>query len=412
MSTPIRFDIAAHDRRSRARAGVLTTPHGVVHTPALCPVATQATVKSLAPDELRDLGAELVLVNAYHLNLRPGADLVAKLGGLHSFMAWDGPLMTDSGGWQVFSLGFALEHGVGKIAGLFPDEGDTRVRARGQRPRLTRVDADGVTFTSHIDGSRHRFSPEISIGVQERLGADLILAFDECTSPLHDEGYTAEALTRTHRWAQRCLDARTRSDQALLGIVQGGAFEELRRESAAFIGGLPFDGFAVGGSLGRSKEDMRRVLDWTVPLFAEDRPRHLLGIGEPEDIFDAVERGIDTFDCVSPTRLARHGMLYTPDGRIAIRNAQFQQDFRPVDSDCLCYTCRHFSRAYLRHLFVAEELLGYRLATIHNLAFMLGLLERIRDSIRQGELAEMRRGFAARWGRAEVTIGGQTRDAP
>lgn len=393
------FEVHAVDRTSSARVGRLITPHGAVRTPALCPVATQAALKSLTPDEARDVGTELILVNAYHLYLRPGAETVAAHGGLHRFMGWDGPIMTDSGGWQVFSLGFGLEHGVGKIAGMFPDEDRPRRPARGQRPRLTRVDEDGVTFTSHIDGSTHRFTPEISIRVQEQLGADIILAFDECTSPLHDEAYTAQALERTHRWARRCLAAHTRADQAIYGIVQGGAYERLRRASAMEIGSLPFDGFAIGGSLGRTKEDMRRVLEWTIPLLPPDRPRHLLGIGEPVDIFDSVERGIDTFDCVTPTRLARHGTLYTPEGTIAITNAGFREDFRPVEPGCPCYTCAHFSRAYLRHLFVAGELLAYTLATIHNLAFILGLMRRIQEAIPAGALADLRAEFTARWDR-------------
>ncbi len=396
----ISFALRASDPKSRARLATLTTPHGPVETPALCPVATQASIKSLTPDEVKDLGAELILANAYHLYLRPGAGLIAEHGGLHRFMAWDGPIMTDSGGWQVFSLGFGLEHGVGKIASMFPDEDEDRRPVRGQRPRMTRVDADGVTFTSHIDGSTHRFTPEISIAVQEQLGADLILAFDECTSPLHDAKYTAEALERTHRWARRCLDARTRADQALLGIVQGGPFEELRRQSAAEIAALPFDGYAIGGSLGKSKEEMRHVLDWTVPALSDERPRHLLGIGEPEDIFDGVERGIDTFDCVTPTRLARHGTLYTPEGLISIRNAIYREDFAPVDPACGCYTCSHFTRAYLRHLFVAGELLAYTLATIHNLAFILGLMRRVREAIPLGALGEVRAEFSSRWRKA------------
>lgn len=396
----ISFDVQAE--HGAARAGVLRTPHGDVHTPVLCPVATQATVKSLDPGELREVGAEIVLANAYHLYLRPGADIVAHFGGLHRFMAWDGPLVTDSGGWQVFSLGFGIEHGVGKIAGIFPDEDQPRQRARGQKPRLTKIDEDGVTFTSHIDGSLHRFTPEISISIQERLGADLILAFDECTSPLHDERYTAQALDRTHRWAKRCLDARSRSDQALLGIVQGGPFEALRRESARFIGGLGFEAFAIGGSLGRSKDDMRAILEWTISELPGERPRHLLGIGEPADIFDAVERGVDMFDCVAPTRHARHGALYTPDGRLMIHNARFREDFTPIDPDCRCYTCANFTRAYLRHLFMADELLGYRLATIHNLAFILGLVGRIRSGIVSGALADVRREFEARWERTRT----------
>lgn len=394
------FTIEATD--GAARAGTLHTPHGDVPTPAFAAVGTQAAVKALAPDDLRAAGVDVVLANTYHLYLRPGAETVARLGGLARFMSWHGPTMTDSGGFQVFSLGFGLEHGVGKIASMFPDEGDAPGRlppARPRNERLTRVDDDGVTFVSHLDGSRHRFTPEISIRVQESLGADILLAFDECTSPLHDHAYTREALGRTHRWAVRCLEAH-RTGQALYGIVQGGAYPDLREESARFIGGLPFDGFAVGGSLGRSKADMHRVLDWTLPLLPQARPRHLLGIGDVEDLFEGVARGIDTFDCVGPTRLARNGaLLLRPAAgggprnrfRLNIRNAAHAHDDGPVDPGCRCYTCRTFSRAYLRHLFRAGELLAFRLATLHNLTVMTDLMRDIRAAVRAGELEALRR---------------------
>jgi queuine tRNA-ribosyltransferase/7-cyano-7-deazaguanine tRNA-ribosyltransferase len=367
------------------------------------PVGTLATVKSLTPDDLRELGAELVLANTYHLYLRPGPDLVASLGGLHNFMAWPRPILTDSGGYQVFSLGFALEHGVGKLAKTFPGE-EARAPRQPLRARLTRIDEAGVTFTSHVDGSTHRLTPERSIEIQEKLGADIILAFDECTSPLSSYEYTREATERTHRWAVRCLDAKRHADQALFGIVQGGEYRDLREASARFVGGLPFPGFAIGGSLGKSKEDMHRILEWVAPLLPEDRPRHLLGIGEPDDLFECVERGVDMFDCVGPTRLGRHGVLYTPDGRLSIRNATYKTDPLPPDPECDCYTCRHFSRAYLRHLFVAEELLGYRLATIHNLRFVLSLLRRIRASICDGSFAELKASILARY-RGEASGG-------
>lgn len=396
--TAIRFETIKTSADSRARLGRLVTPHGVLETPGFLVVGTQATVKGVTPDELRQVGAQAVLANTYHLYLRPGAELIARLGGLGRFMAWDGPTVTDSGGYQVFSLGWGLEHGVGKVIGMFPEEDGGRRRAgRGQRPRLMRVDDDGVTFTSHIDGSTHRLTPELSIRVQELLGADLILAFDEPTSPLHDYQYTAQALERTHRWALRCLEAKTREDQALIGIVQGGAFEELRRESARFIAGLPFEGFAIGGSLGKSKREMLDVLEWTIPLLPEERSRHLLGIGEPEDLFAAIERGVDLFDCVAPTRHGRHGVVYTSTGRMNVSAAAYREDPAPIEAGCGCYTCRHFSRAYLRHLFAAEELLAYTLASLHNLYFVLGLLAEARAAIRDGRLAEVRERFLARY---------------
>lgn len=378
-------------RLGRARVGRLKTPHGAVETPAFFPVGTQATVKTLTPDEITAIGAQAILANTYHLFLRPGAELVEKLGGLHRFMGWSGTIMTDSGGYQAFSLGFALEHGVGKIAKIFP--GSAEAPARPARKRLATIDERGVEFASHLDGSRHLLTPELSIQVQQQLGADLILAFDECTSPLSDKDYTRAAMERTHRWALRCLEAWTAPHQGLYGIVQGGAYEDLREQSARFIGELPFFGLAIGGSLGRSKADMHQVLEWTIPLLPEAKPRHLLGIGEPEDLFECVERGIDTFDCVAPTRLARHGGLYTARGRLNIQKASYREDSSPIEEGCLCDTCRRFSRAYLRHLFVADEILGYRLATVHNLHFILNLMARIRQSIVEGRFLQLKRDF-------------------
>lgn len=397
----ISFQIENQLAGARGRTGRLGTPHGEVLTPAFMVVGTQAAVKGVAPWELRELGAQIVLANTYHLYLRPGSELVAELGGLHRFMAWDGPLITDSGGYQVFSLGFGLEHGVGKLVGMFPDEGpragERPRRRRGQPARLTRVDDEGVAFTSHIDGSRHRLTPEDSIRIQEQLGADIILAFDEPTSPLHDEAYTAQALERTHRWARRCLEAHKPGDQALFGIVQGGAFRRLREESAAFVAKLPFEGFAIGGSLGRSKADMHAVLDWSMPALPDERPRHLLGIGEPQDLFECIERGIDLFDCVAPTRYARHGVLYTRAGKLNITNAAFTADAEPIDAKCPCYTCANFSRAYLRHLFLADELLAYTLASLHNLLFIVGLVKAIREAIEQERFGELKRDWLERY---------------
>ncbi len=394
---PLSFSIEARLPGVDGRAGTLALPHGTVETPAFMVVGTQATIKSLTPAEVRGLGTQMILGNAYHLYLRPGAAIVEEFGGLHNFMSWDGPILTDSGGFQVFSLGFALEHGVGKIAKIFPGEG-TQAPKRAQRPKLTRIDDEGVTFTSHLDGSTHRFTPEISIGIQQQLGADVIVAFDECTSPLHDHAYTARALDRTHRWADRCLTAWTRrDDQALFGIVQGGAYQDLRLRSAEFFAARSFPGYCIGGSLGKDKADMRAILDWTLPILPDERPRHLLGIGEPEDLFAAIERGIDLFDCVAPTRLARHGALYTATGRLQIKGARYTRDQGPIEQGCECYTCQRFSRGYLRHLFHAGETLALRLASLHNLHFIVNLVRDIRVSILDGTFATFRDTFLARY---------------
>jgi tRNA-guanine transglycosylase len=379
---------------------VLHTSHGSVETPFFCVVGTAGAVKGVTPDELRALGAGVLLANTYHLFLRPGAEVVAHLGGLHHFMGWHGPIVTDSGGFQVFSLGSGIEHGVGKQIGMFPgdDPPPTGRRPRGQEARLVRVDEDGAAFTSHIDGSRQRLTPEISMAAQEALGSDVVLAFDEPTSPLHDAAYTLAAMQRTHRWATRCLAARTRSDQALYGIVQGGAFEDLRSASASYIGRLPFDGVAIGGSLGKSKADMHAVLDWSLPRVPQHWPRHLLGIGEPEDLFSCVALGVDQFDCVAPTRLGRHGQLYTSTGRLLVTRPEYAQDAAPIDEACGCYTCStRFSRGYLRHLFAANELLAYTLASLHNLWFILDLMRRIREAVRGDYLSKLRDEFLSRY---------------
>jgi tRNA-guanine transglycosylase len=393
-------------RQGAARGGRLVTSHGAIETPAFVAVGTQGTVKSLAPEDVRAAGTQAIFANTYHLYLRPGAETVAALGGLHRWMGWPGPLMTDSGGFQVFSLGAGITHGVGKIASMFPgdDAAAGARRRRGDGRPLVEVTEDGVRFRSHLDGSSHWFSPERSIELQRLLGADMILTFDECTSPLHDHDYTRQAMERTHRWALRCLEAFQGSTpghghrQALYGIIQGGAYEDLREASTRTIAALPFDGLAIGGSLGRSRADMHRVLEQTVPLLPPDTPRHLLGIGEIPDIFEIVERGIDTFDCVAPTRMARNGALLarTVDGRrlprfrINLRNARYHDDPGPPVADCCCYTCQQFSRSYLHHLFRSNELLAYRLATLHNLAFLNGLLADIRDALRTGTFERLK----------------------
>ena len=387
-----------------ARTGELVTAHGTVRTPAFVAVATRASVKGVEPAVLTELGLEIVIANTYHLHLRPGEDVIASLGGLHGFSGWRGPTMTDSGGFQVFSLGAGKEHGVGKVASIFP--GEERAPRRIDGPPLVRLTEHGAWFRSVVDGSEHTFTPESVIAIERKLGADIILPLDECTSPLHDHAYTKAAMERTHRWARRALEAfRLLADdialpnpsQELFGIVQGGAFEDLRRESARVIGEMGFDGFAIGGSLGRSKDDMWRVLDWTIPMLPRDKARHLLGIGEIEDIFAAVARGVDTFDCAAPTRMARNGSVFlrgAPRHRIHLRNAAYRLDDRPIDPTCDCPTCARHSRAYLQHLCRSGELAYYRLATLHNVRFLTRLLDDIRAAIAEDRLAAL----AAEWG--------------
>jgi queuine tRNA-ribosyltransferase len=358
------FDLLSQDDASAARLGRFHTPHGVFETPVFAPVGTQATVKAMKPTDLVELGATLILSNTYHLFLRPGDELIRDLGGLHSFMGWDGPILTDSGGFQVFSLS------------------NTR-----------KIDEDGVTFQSHLDGSKHRFTPEKSITIQENLGADIIMMFDECPPP-DDYDYVRESLARTHSWAERCLEAKTRDDQALFGIVQGGIFPDLRAESAQFLTGLDLPGYAVGGlAVGETKAEMVSTLDALHPLLPQDKPRYLMGVGAPDDLVRGVLRGIDMFDCVLPTRLARHGSAMIAGGRLNLRNAQYESDGQPLDTMCGCYTCSHFSRAYLRHLVKANEILGHILLSTHNLFFLLDLMNEIRKAIRKEELAEFARDF-------------------
>jgi queuine tRNA-ribosyltransferase/7-cyano-7-deazaguanine tRNA-ribosyltransferase len=380
LNMPSFFRILKKSRRSQARLGVIKTPHGQIHTPAFLPVATQATVKSLTPDDLREIGFEALLCNTYHLYLRPGHKAIEKLGGLHKFMNWSGPIVTDSGGFQVFSLGTALEHGVGKIVGFFPGRIDRPEKP--VKPKLAKIDEEGVEFRSHLDGSLHRLTPQKSIQIQESLGADIILAFDECTSPLDDYQYTKRAMERTHRWAEICLKAKQRKDQALFGIIQGGQWRDLRVKSARFISNLPFDGLAIGGSLGKSKKDMLKILGWVMPELPSPLPRHLLGIGQSQDLVQTVKLGIDLFDCVYPTRLARHGAFLTPKGELNILRARYRTDKNPIMKNCSCYACQNFSRAYLHHLFKSQEILGLRLATYHNLWFINQLMREIREAIR------------------------------
>jgi queuine tRNA-ribosyltransferase len=358
------FELFMEDDNSAGRLGRFHTPHGYFETPVFAPVGTQATVKAMKPEDLRTVGATLILSNTYHLYLRPGDEIIRDLGGLHSFMNWNGPILTDSGGFQVFSLSMTRK-----------------------------IDEGGVTFQSHHDGSRHRFTPEKSIEIQENLGADIIMMFDECPPP-DDYDYVRESLRRTHSWAERCLAAKTRPDQALFGIVQGGIFPDLRAESARFLTGLDLPGYAIGGlAVGETKAQMVAALEALHPLLPLHKPRYLMGVGAPEDLIRGVLNGIDIFDCVLPTRLARHGSAMIAGGRLNLRNAQYERDDRPLVSTCDCYTCKHFNRAYLRHLVRTNEILGHILLSTHNLFFLINLMERIRKAIRKGELTQFANDF-------------------
>ena len=357
------------DADEGARAGILHTPHGDAPTPAFMPVATQGSVKALDSADLRNIGATIVLANTYHLYLRPGVDIVNDLAGLHGFMQWHGATLTDSGGFQ----GFSLEH-------------------------LRKITEDAIIFKSHIDGSEHTFSPEAAIRHQQMIGADIIMPLDICAPADSDRETVSAAVDKTNRWLMRCVEAHTRSDQRLFGIVQGGLFPDLRRKSAQFITGEGFPGYSIGGlSVGESKQAMYDTVEYTAPLLPEDAPRYLMGVGSPEDLVECVARGIDMFDCVLPTRIARNGALFVREGRLNITAARFKRKYAPIEEGCDCYTCRTFSAAYVHHLFRAKELLAYRLATIHNLRFILRLMEEMRAAITSGEFAEYRREFHSRF---------------
>jgi queuine tRNA-ribosyltransferase len=358
------FSLIKKDSASSARLGKITTSHGEVKTPVFMPVGTQATVKTLSPEDLVGLGAEIILSNTYHLFLRPGHELIREFGGLHGFMNWNRPILTDSGGFQVFSLA-----------------------------ELRKITEEGVTFQSHVDGgAKHFITPEVAIEIQEALGADIIMAFDECIPYPATRDYAQESLERTLRWARRCAAAKRDTGQALFGIVQGGMYPDLRKRSADALVDIGFDGYAIGGlSVGETKPVMYEMIEASVPVLPEDKPRYLMGVGTPEDLLEGVERGIDMFDCVMPTRNGRNGTFFTSFGKVVIRNAQYEKDKLPIDPECGCYTCRNFSRAYLRHLYNAGEILALRLGTIHNLFFYLNLMRGVRSSIERGRFTEFKK---------------------
>jgi len=370
MSKALQFELLHNDPACKARRGRITTPHGVIETPVFMPVGTQATVKAMKPESVNDTGAQIILANTYHLMLRPGSDIVREAGGLHEFMNWHKPILTDCGGFQVFSLG-----------------------------HLRKITEEGAKFSSHIDGSKHMLSPEKSIEVQNDLGSDIIMAFDECAPHDADWDYINKSQARTTRWLERCIEAHRNSDtQALFGIMQGGFFKDLREESAKAIVSYDLPGYAIGGiSVGETKEQYVGVLDYAPDLLPENKPRYVMGIGTPDYILEAVERGVDMFDCVEPTRIARHGMAMTSQGRVSIKNAKYERDFTPLDPECDCYVCRNYTKAYLRHLFKAGETMSHMLLSEHNLRFLSKLSEDIRKSIDEDRFPEFKKEFYAKY---------------
>lgn len=384
---------------AQGRAGLIETPHGPIRTPAFIPVGTKATVKSVSPESVRALGAQAVLANAYHLYLQPGADIIDEAGGLSVFMNWPGPTFTDSGGFQVLSLGAGFK----KVLAMQADTVRSDDVIAPGKDRLAQVDDDGVTFKSHLDGSTHRFTPEISMRVQHQLGADIIFAFDECTTLLNTREYQERSVARTRAWAQRCVaeharlteERRHRPYQGLFGVVQGAQYEDLRRRAAADLAALDLDGFGIGGALEKSR--LGTIVGWVCSELPADRPRHLLGIGEPDDLFTAIEHGADTFDCVAPSRVARNASAYHPAGRFNVVASELRRSYEPLDPACDCSTCANYSRAYLHHLFKAKEMLGATLLTIHNERFVVRLVDQIRASILAGTFTEFRTDFLGRY---------------
>jgi queuine tRNA-ribosyltransferase len=382
------------ERGTLARTGIISTPHGDINTPAFIVVGTAATVKAMTPEQVQIVGGQAVLANAYHLYLRPGHKTVEKAGGLGKFMNWPGPTFTDSGGFQVLSLG----SGFKKVIDM---KGEVPLAKVGER--LAHVDDDGVTFFSHLDGSRHRFNAELSMQIQHAVGADIIFAFDELTSLVDPYDYQVESLARTHTWADRCLaeieklrkEYKDRPYQALFAVIQGAQHEDLRRQTSKHLGALPFDGYGIGGAI--EKEKLGDIVRWVNEELPENKPKHLLGISEPNDIFEAIENGVDTFDCVSPTRVGRNGSFYTNEGRLNIKGAVYAEDFSPLVADCDCYTCRHYTRAYITHLIRSKEILGFTLMSIHNEHFIIKLVDDIRHSIEDGSFFDFKKDWLQRY---------------
>jgi queuine tRNA-ribosyltransferase/7-cyano-7-deazaguanine tRNA-ribosyltransferase len=382
----MQFKISKKSNKSQARLGFLETENGVVETPCLVGVATQAAVKTLTSEEALQAKSQMLICNTFHLHLKPGQDIVAKAGGLHDFMNWKKPLMTDSGGFQVFSLGFGRDYGMGKVLSAKGGSASGgKVVEAGAQPSKIKITDDGVFFRSPVDGAELFLGPKESIKIQEKLGADIIFAFDECTSPIADYEYTKNSLQKTHKWAKICLKAK-KSDQALFGIVQGGKFKDLREQSAKFIGGLDFDGFGIGGEFGDDKSQMANMIGWCLQELPEKKPRHLLGIGYLEDMEQIIKAGIDTFDCTVPTHYARHGIAFTKEGKLDLNKSQFLKDREPLDSDCMCFVCQNYKRNYISHLLKAREITALKLLTFHNLFYFNTFAEKLRQEIKNGKI--------------------------
>ena len=407
------FEISHATESGLARVGTITTPHGVINTPAFIPVGTKATVKTVLPEAMEDLGAQALLANAYHLYLQPGPDVLDEAGGLGSFMNWSKPTFTDSGGFQVLSLGVGFKKVLAMDAQTFRSD---QVIAK-NKERLAHVDDEGVTFKSHLDGSMHRFTAEISMQIQHKLGADIMFAFDECTTLHNTRPYQELAMSRTYDWAIRCLDEHQRQTesrstkpyQALFGVIQGAQYEDLRKKAATDLGtmsssGIEFDGFGIGGAL--DKDSLGTIVGWVNSTLPQEKPKHLLGIGAPEDLFVGVENGVDTFDCVLASRIARTSAVYTMEGRFNVSNQPYIRDFNPIDDECDCYTCTHYTRAYLCHLFRGKEMIAGTLATIHNERFIVRLVDQMRQALIDGSFQEMKKDFMGRYKHKS----GQSRD--
>ncbi len=384
----MQFKILKKSKSSRARLGLIETSHGVIETPCLVPVATQGVVKTLDSKEVEETKSQILISNTFHLHLKPGEKIVEKAGGLHKFMNWRKPLMTDSGGFQVFSLGFGKDYGVGKVLKFFPGKEGEQIREDSQ-PQNIKIDGNGVTFRSPINGDELFIGPKESMKIQEKLEADIIFAFDECTAPLSDLNYVKRALERTHRWAGMCLKAHSvsgKTRQALFGIVQGSHFKDLREQSSKFIDSLDFEGYGIGGDLGSNKKMMQNILDWTIPNLNERKPRHLLGIGYLEDMEMVIKSGIDTFDCTVPTHYARRGIAFTSEGKINLKQKKFLKKDESLDKDCTCYVCMNYKKNYISHLLKAGEITAFKLLTFHNLCFFNDFVEKIRQKIKRGEI--------------------------
>ncbi|KPJ54870.1 hypothetical protein AMJ47_02240 [Parcubacteria bacterium DG_72] len=378
------FKVEKKSKKSRARLGFLKTSHGVLQTPCLVPVATQAVVKTLSSEETEQTKSQILICNTFHLHLKPKESIIKSSGGLHKFMNWKRPLMTDSGGFQIFSLGFGKDSGVGKILKYFPEQEFKKVKAR-QQPKQIKITQKGVYFKSPLDGSKLFLGPKESIKIQEKLGADIIFAFDECTSPLASKKYIEASLKRTHKWAEICLVSH-QTKQALFGIVQGSRFKQLREKSSKFINSLDFDGFAIGGDLGKSKKTMKNILNWVIPNLQDSRPRHLLGIGYLEDIENIIKAGIDTFDCTVATHYARRGIAFTAKAKLNLNQSKFLKGKKSLDSKCSCFVCQNYKRNYISHLIRAKEITGMKLLTFHNLYFFNTFVENIRKKIKNNKI--------------------------